>query len=192
MKSMKWVAIAPLLLLGGCAVGVKFTKPADGQLVVGVSKEADILTQLGKPNLKSAKVVNGENLEMDTYAYAVGGSGDGVLPGVTPARSLALVFKDGVLVEKVYTSSFKGDATMFDTDKAKSIKKGMSVADVKAIMGEPSGEAIYPVTSSQGTRALIYSFAETKGFKSQQDHLTVEVGSDGQVTKSDYTQVGQL
>lgn len=191
MKFRNFLLVVPALL-AGCAVGVNFTKPTDNDLVVGVSKEANILAELGKPNFKSTKVVNGENLPMDTYAYAVGGSGDGALPGVTPARSLSLVFKDGVLVQKVYTSSFKGDATLFDTDKAKSIKKGMTVAEVKAMLGKPSGEAVYPMTDSQDDRALIYSFTETKGFKSQQNLLTVEIGSDGVVTKSDFTQVGRL
>ena len=191
MRLRNWLVIVPMLL-AGCAVGVNFTKPADNDLVVGVSKEANILAELGKPNFKSTKVVNGENLPMDTYAYAVGGSGDGILPGVTPARSLGLIFKDGVLVQKVYTSSFKGDATLFDADKAKSIKQGMTVAEVKGIMGKPSGEAVYPMTSSQDAHALIYSFTETKGFKSQQNLLTVEFGSDGVVTKSNFTQVGRL
>lgn len=191
MKYRKYAVLASLSL-AGCAVGVNFTKPADDRLVVGTSKEADVLVELGKPNFKSAKVVNGESLAMDTYAYAVGGSADGVLPGVTPARSLAVVFKDGLLVEREYTSSFKTDATLFDVDKAKSIKPGMPVADVKAMLGNPSGEAMYPITSSRTTRGILYSFTETKGFKSQRNTLLVEIDQDGLVTKSDFSQVGQL
>lgn len=191
MKYRKYAVLASLSL-AGCAVGVNFTKPADDRLVVGTSKEADVLVELGKPNFKSAKVVNGESLAMDTYAYAVGGSADGVLPGVTPARSLAVVFKDGLLVEREYTSSFKTDATLFDVDKAKSIKPGMPVANVKAMLGNPSGEAMYPITSSRTTRGILYSFTETKGFKSQRNTLLVEIDQDGLVTKSDFSQVGQL
>ncbi|ULU26798.1 hypothetical protein DYST_03746 [Dyella terrae] len=191
MKYRKCVVLASLWL-AGCAVGVNFTKPADDRLVVGASKEADVLAELGKPNFKSAKVVNGESLTMDTYAYAVGGSADGVLPGVTPARSLAVVFKDGLLVEKEYTSSFKTDATLFDVDKAKSIKPGMAMEEVKALLGNPSGEAVYPITSSQTSRGVLYSFTETKGFKSQRNMLLVEIDRDDRVTKSDFTQVGQL
>lgn len=191
MKYWKYVALASLSL-AGCAVGVNFTKPADDRLVVGTSKEADVLAELGKPNFKSAKVVNGESLAMDTYAYAVGGSADGVLPGVTPARSLAVVFKDGLLVEREYTSSFKADATLFDVDKAKTIKPGMAIADVKAMLGNPSGEAMYPITSSRTSRGIVYSFTETKGFKSQRNTLLVEIDQDDRVTKSDFSQVGQL
>ena len=190
MRNMNFVAVAALLL-AGCAAGVNFVKPSDNQLVVGSSKEDSLLASLGKPNLNSTKVVNGETLKMDTYAYAKVGGG-AAFPRVTPARSLVLVFRDGILVERVYSSSFKDDSTYFDVAKAKTIKPGMQLADVRAALGNPSGEAIYPVASVEGDRTMEYVFAETKGFKSQRDLLTVEVGKDGKVVKSDYTQVGQL
>lgn len=193
MRCRKWALAAPLLLvLASCAVGVNFTKPADDQLVVGVSKQTDVLAALGKPNVTSTLIVNGKNLPTDTYAYAVGGSGDGALPGVTPARSLAVTFSNGTLVQKVYTSSFKEDATMFDVEKAKSIKPGETADEVVMLLGKPSGAAVYPATSDPNTHALIYTFAESKGFKSQKDQLIVEVGNDGRVTKSNYSQFGQL
>jgi len=191
MRVANYAAMAAMLLLAGCAAGVNFVKPSDDQLVVGTSREDSVLTALGKPNLKSTKVVNGETLNMDTYAYArVGGSA--VFPGVTPARSLALVFRNGVLVEKDYSSSFKEDSTYFDVDKAKTIKPGMLADDVKTMLGHPSGEAIYPVASIMGNHNMEYVFTETKGFKSQRNSLIIEVGADGRVVKSDYTQVGQL
>lgn len=191
MRIANYAAMAAMLLLAGCAAGVNFVKPSDDQLVVGTSKQDSVLASLGKPNLKSTKVVNGETLNMDTYAYAKVG-GEAVFPGVTPARSLVLVFKDGVLVEKGYSSSFKQDNTYFDVDKAKTIKPGMSAEAVRVLLGHPSGEAIYPVSSTMGNRNMEYVFGETKGFKSQRNSLIVEVGANGKVVKSDYTQVGQL
>ena len=92
--------VVSCLLLAGCAAGVNFTKPDDGQLVVGKTTESDVITTLGKPNIKGAKVVNGESLNTDTYAYAKVG-GTAALPGVTPARSLALVFRNGVLWKRL-------------------------------------------------------------------------------------------
>lgn len=191
MRIANYAAMAAMLLLAGCAAGVNFVKPSDDQLVVGTSKQDSVLASLGKPNLKSTKVVNGETLNMDTYAYAKVG-GEAIFPGVTPARSLVLVFKDGVLVEKGYSSSFKQDNTYFDVDKAKTIKPGMSAEAVRVLLGHPSGEAIYPVSSTMGNRNMEYVFGETKGFKSQRNSLIVEVGANGKVVKSDYTQVGQL
>jgi outer membrane protein assembly factor BamE (lipoprotein component of BamABCDE complex) len=191
MRIANHAAMAAMLLLAGCAVGVNFVKPSDDQLIVGTSTEESVLASLGKPNLKSTKVVNGETLNMDTYAYAKVG-GEAVFPGVTPARSLALVFKDGVLVEKGYSSSFKQDSTYFDVEKAKAIKPGMPAAAVSTLLGHPGGEAIYPVSSTMGHRNMEYVFAETRGFKSQRNTLVVEVDADGKVVKSDYTQVGQL
>lgn len=191
MKLVRWVVLAPVLL-AGCAVGVNFTKPANDQLVVGVTTESAVLAQLGKPNVKGTKVVNGQSLNVDTYAYAVAGSDKGALPGVTPARALSLMFKDGVLVEKSYASSFKSDSTMFDTDKAKSVHQGMPLTEVEAMLGKPSGDAIYPVASTPDVREVIYSFSETKGFKSRHEQLAVEVGKTGLVTKADYTEFGRL
>ena len=181
-----------LLLLGGCAVGVNFTKPSDSQLVVGVSRQADVLASLGKPNFTTTLIVNGKSLPSDTYAYAVGGSGDGALPGVTPARSLSVTFNDGVLVQRVYSSSFKEDSTLFDVDKAKTVKPGMTTDEVTGMLGKPSGAAVYPATSAPGIHALIYLFTETKGFKSEKNELTVEADGSGHVTKSNYSQIGQL
>lgn len=172
-------------MLAGCAAGVNFTKPNDAQLVVGKTTESAVITTLGKPNIKSAKVVNGESLNMDTYAYAKVG-GKAALPGLTPARSLALVFRNGVLVEKTYTSSFATDSTYYDVTKAKTIKPGMTIGDVENLLGKPSGEAIFP------KHMMEYVFTETKGFKSQRNLLAIEVDNNGKVVNSDYNQVGQL
>lgn len=191
MRIVNLAAIAAVLLLAGCAAGVNFTKPSDDQLVVGKSTKDSLLVSLGKPNFKGTKVVNGETLDSCTYAYAkVGGSA--ALPGVTPARALALTFKDGVLVEKVYSSSFKDDSTYFDVEKAKKIKPGMGVTDVQSLLGKPDGEGIYPIALTKGDQVLEYLFGETKGFKSQRNLLVVEVDQDGKVVKSNYTQIGQL
>nr|WP_277949626.1 outer membrane protein assembly factor BamE [Rhodanobacter sp. T12-5] len=177
--------VVSCLLLAGCAAGVNFTKPDDGQLVVGKTTESDVITTLGKPNIKGAKVVNGESLNTDTYAYAKVG-GTAALPGVTPARSLALVFRNGVLVEKAYSSSFAADSTYFDVTKAKTVKPGMTVSEVESLLGKPSGEAIFP------KRLREYVFTETKGFKSQHNLLTVETDDNGNVVNAYYNQVGQL
>src|SRR3546814_17584436 len=85
-----------------------------------------------------------------------------------------------------YSSSFKQDNTYFDVDKAKTIKPGMSAEAVRVLLGHPSGEAIYPVSSTMGNRNMEYVFGETKGFKSQRNSLIVEVGANGKVvTNSD-------
>ena len=81
---------------------------------------------------------------------------------------------------------------MFDVDKAKSIKPGETEDEVVALLGKPSGAAIYPATSDPNSHALVYAFVETKGFKSQKDQLIVEVDNNGRVTKSNYSQFGQL
>lgn len=192
MKPMKLVAVlATTALLSACAAGVNFVKPADDQLVLGSTTKSQIIAQMGKPNGKGQKVSNGEDLEVVTYAYAKVG-GEAVFKGVTPARSVGLLFHKDVLVGKEYTSSFKADNTYFDPEKAKSVKQGMSKADVVALLGNPGGEYRYPVIASKTGKSLVYIFVQTKGFKSQQNILTVELDEQDVVQKTEFNQVGQL
>lgn len=178
-------AAAASMLLAACAAGVNFTKPQDSDLVLGKTTEAEVLSRLGQPNVRGNRVVNGETLKLDTYAYAkVGGAA--ALPGVTPARSLALVFRDGVLIERAYSSSFGVDSTYFDFDKARSVKQGMAFTDVSGLLGKPSGEAIFPKHQYE------YVFTQTKGLRSQRDLLLVEVDEGGMVTNVSFDQTGQL
>jgi len=41
-------------------------------------------------------------------------------------------------------------------------------------------------------RALIYTFVQTKAFKTQQNILVVELDASGNVVKSDFNQIGQF
>jgi len=184
-------ALVAAILLAACAAGVNFTRPPDDALVLGSTTRAQIIALMGEPNGKGQKVSNGENLDVIGYAYALAG-GEAVFEDVTPARSVAFIFHGDVLVGKEWSSSFKADSSFFDPEKARSVKKGMTAAAVLALLGRPGGEYRYPLISSRGSKALVYSFAQTKGFKSQQSLLVVELDEKGVVQKSEFTQVGQL
>lgn len=180
-----------LFLLAGCTAGVNFAKPSDDQLIPGSTTKQQIIALLGEPTGKGQKIANGEELNIITYAYAQAG-GEAVFEGVTPARAIGFFFHNDILVGKEYTSSFKSDNTYFDVEQAKSIKQGMSRSEVVALMGAPGGEYRYPVIADQNGSAMVYNFVQTKGFKSQQSMLVVELDSDGRVQKSELNQVGQL
>lgn len=189
LKSALLLSITAFLF--ACAAGVNFKKMPEASLVLGKTSKQEVMTTMGKPNFKGSKVINGVDLEVMTYAYAKVG-GDAVLPGVTPARSQGLLFKDGVLVGKEYTSSFAEDNTVFDLTKAKSVVKGQKKSDVLALLGSAKGEYIYPVVNDKTGYGLVYMFTQTKGFKSKSDVLVVEFNSSDIVTDVKLTSVGQL
>ncbi len=192
MKVFKGVIVVSLVcFLTACAAGVNFKKMQESDLVLGKASKQQITVLMGKPNFKGKKLFNGIDLEVATYAYAKVG-GNAVLPGVTPARSQGLLFKDGILVGKEYTSSFAEDSTLFDTQKAKMISKGKNKADVVAVMGEPKGQYVYPVITDKNGYAYVYMFTQTKGFKSKTDLLIVEFDASDVVTDVKLSSVGQL
>jgi hypothetical protein len=192
MKNLKSLMLVSMIMfMTACAAGVNFKKMSEDQLVLGKTTKENIMLSMGKPNFKGAKTLNGVDLEVMTYAYAKVG-GDAVLPGVTPARSQGLLFKDGVLVGKEYTSSFAEDNTVFDLTKAKSVVKGQKKSDVLTLLGSAKGEYIYPVVNDKTGYGLVYMFTQTKGFKSKSDVLVVEFNSSDIVTDVKLTSVGQL
>lgn len=190
-KFKSLILVSIVIFMTACAAGVNFKKMSEDQLVLGKTTKQEIMTSMGKPNLKGSKVINGIDLEVMTYAYAKVG-GDAVLPGVTPARSQGLLFKDGILVGKEYTSSFADDNTLFDMAKAKLVVKGQKKSDVLALLGAPKGGYLYPVVADKTGYGLVYMFTQTKGFKSKSDILVVEFNSSDIVTDVKLTSVGQL
>lgn len=184
-------ALAASMLLAACAAGVNFVKPPDEKLVLGSTTKDQIIALMGEPNGKGQKVSNGKDLEVIGYSYAQAG-GEAVFEDVTPARSIAFLFHDDVLVGKESTSSFKADSTYFDPQKARTIKQGMTASEVEALLGKPGGEYRYPVISDRSGKALVYTFTQTRGFKSQQNLLVVELDAKGVVRRAEFNQVGQL
>lgn len=192
MKYLK-ISLAALFmtLIVGCAAGVNFKKMGEDQLVLGKTTKQEVLTSMGKPNGKGTNTFNGIELDIVNYAYAKVG-GDAVLPGVTPARSQGLLFEDGILVGKEYTSSFSVDSTLFDTEKAKTVVKGQSKEEVVSLMGAPRGEYLYPIIEDKNGYAYVYMFTQTKGFKSKTDLFIVEFDKSNIVTKTKLSSAGQL
>ncbi len=192
MKLIKFVfMIFVASTLAACVAGTNFVKPSDDKVVLNKSTKEQVLSLMGDPIGKGEKIVNGETLELVSYGYA-NVTGEAVFEGVTPARSITFYFHNNVLVGKEFTSSFKSDSTYFEKGATKLIKKGMSKADVIKKLGEAGGEFRYPMTSNKDSKALVYSFTQTKGFSSQVTIFTVELDESGKVAKSEFTQNGAL
>ena len=177
-------------LLAACSVGTKFTKPADDALVLGKTTRSEVLALMGKPSNSGRKVTNGEDIDIITYAYASRGVEEPAFEGVIPARGISFHFLGDILVGKDFSSSFKSDSTWFDPAKARAVVNGMSEADVRALLGRPAGEFLYPVVADRGGRGLTYQFSLTRGFKTRLEALNIELDANGIVTKSEYIQVG--
>lgn len=192
MKLVKIItAMVFVALIAGCAAGVNFKKMEESQLVLGKTTKQEVLLSMGKANGSGTSTFNGVDLEIVNYAYAkVGGSA--ALPGVTPARSQGLLFRDGVLVGKEYSSSFSEDSTFFDTKIAKSITKGQTKTDVVAAMGKPKGEYLFPIIDNENGYAYVYMFTQTKGFKSKTDLFVVEFNDKHVVINVKLSSAGQL
>ena len=148
-------------IVAGCA-GRDFKRPDPQSLVVGESTTADVIGVMGKSLSVSEAVMNGQNIKTMSYMYA-GGFGS-TYPDVTPVRLMAFLTFNDLLVSQEFISSFKEDATDFDESKLNEIVKGKTTrAEVQATMGEPSGEAIYPVIKKSGETAFLYTYREAKG-----------------------------
>jgi outer membrane protein assembly factor BamE (lipoprotein component of BamABCDE complex) len=196
MNSRTWcIAVSfAALALTGCA-GSDFVRPAESDFVVGKSTLADVNTKMGNPLQTGQLTKNDKLMKVSKYAYAASG-GESAHPGVTPARSLTFLFFEDNLVGKEFVSSFKQDSTDFDGQKVSSISKGKSTRqDVVALLGKPSGEAVYPVIKNVGDAAYVYSYVQAKGtvfnMKFYNKSLLVSFSPSGLVTDVEYTTSGE-
>jgi len=181
------IALATLLLLGACAAGVNFVKPSDDQLVFGTTTRREVINLLGEPSGKGLEVSNGENVLSLSYAYA-NIADVPVFQDITPARSITLYFYNNILVGKGYSSTFLADNTYFDPAKARMVKEGMTKNEVLDLLGKSSGEFRYPLISSKNGKALVYTFTQTKGDKTQENSLVVELDENDNVRYSEFNQ----
>ncbi|ASU39816.1 hypothetical protein hmeg3_17025 [Herbaspirillum sp. meg3] len=153
--------ITPLILLSGCA-GTNFVKQDLSTLNLGTTTEAEIQKRMGTPNRKGEILKNNEMVQSSTYAYAtVGGQPQHF--GVVPARSQAFFFHKGILIGSNFSSSFKVDGTDFSSNKVTGIEKGKTTkTEVKALLGEPGGTYIAPLTVSPAEQAFVYQYTQVK------------------------------
>jgi len=155
-------ALAVAALLSGCA-GTDFKRPEPSALKLGEAHTADVTRVMGEAKRSGESTVNGQQLKQLSYVYA-NTAGDTLYPHVTGARGLTFSLWNDVLVGESFNSSFKVDGTDFDDSKVASITKGTSTkAQVIALLGNPSGHAIYPVVKTQGNSALLYTYSQVKG-----------------------------
>lgn len=158
MKLIRLLCVAAAVVaLTACASGPKFTKPDAEKLVLGHSTRADVVqSQAAKPVSETDGMVNGEKVHDVNYFSAENPKFWGML---IERRFGTYSFYNDTLVGIQFTSSYASESTKFDTDKIASIQKGKTTrAEVVALLGDPSGEVIYPVIADTKGRGLVYSY----------------------------------
>ena len=160
---MKYFAVVALtIILTACvSAGTNFKRMGPDQLSYGKSSSVDVVQVQGTPNNTGSMTKNGTSFDFVTYVFS-DADGKPDTENVTPVRAQSFYFKDDVLVGSEYTSSWQSDSTKFDHSKIDMIKKGSTtIDDVIALIGQPSGEYIYPLVAKKGEHAKVYTYSQT-------------------------------
>jgi hypothetical protein len=188
------VCIGCAVLLGACAMGTQFTRPAQDAVQLGVTTRAQIEARLGKPEEEETLRQNGMILKGISYSYSNSSEATKV-PNTLCIRAVRFAFLDDVAVAEGFNSACAADHTDFDEGKVGQIVKGQTRCDeVIALFGRPSYRGIYPVATEAGNLSIGYHFSYAKRpllqFKSFQKNLDVLCDSAGVVQEVTYSEVG--
>jgi outer membrane protein assembly factor BamE (lipoprotein component of BamABCDE complex) len=145
------------LVAGACLIGADFSRPDPASLKLGETTEQEIRQRFGEPAGQASTTVDGKVITILRYGHAE--------PRSTAIlfRAMAYTFHGGRLVGYDHTSSFQGDQTSFDESAATRIKRGETGrAEVLALVGQPTGEFIYPSPHANRPdhRAYVYTVAQ--------------------------------
>jgi hypothetical protein len=159
---VRGLALAAVLALAGC-VGGGFTRPAEGELKLGETTQAEVLARMGPPATRGSVVRNGQAVEALLYEYVSESEAPHGYDGVIARRTLSFFFHDARLVGHEFSSSVASDHTDFDLRKMKAIAKGETTrAEVTALLGRPSGYLGFPVVKVPGGQAMLYAYRENR------------------------------
>ena len=162
-KSIVLSAIAASALLAGCAP-TDFVKTDPQKIAIGKSTWQDVLAASDQEHKPTEATFNdndtGKEIRVMTFFY-----GDGAnLPGqMIPLHDMSYYFYNNVLVGQAYNSTFDKDSTDFDEEKVPQIKEGVTTkAQVVALLGNPAGNAIYPMAKALGDTELMYLYSHAR------------------------------
>jgi len=148
--------------VGGCfTVGAVFTPPSPDSLHLGRTTANELVAMVGSAAPVTETTLKGkvvQCMDYDSFKAGLTSQGKGLL-----GRSASYCFTDGVLVGYVLTSNIESESTDFDAGKARSIKPGMTRADVIRLLGPPAGGAIYPICDVGNGSQLRYSYTGYTG-----------------------------
>jgi hypothetical protein len=184
-KAIVLSALSATVLLAGCAPA-EFVNPDPQKLVLGKSTKEDVFNVLGndpKPiEVDATLAQNGQKVHFIEYKHLKGANFWGL---IVKRHSHIYVTHNNILVADGYDSCYDEDSTEFDVDKVPQIKNGMTKQQVIALMGKPSGEAIYPMARKKGDNAMLYRYTHARfagiATTTEVEELTVSLDSNNLV-----------
>src|SRR5258708_39910558 len=109
--------------------------------------------------------------------YTVDERGGAPIGGrITPPRTMALEFWNDRLFYYSLASSFAVESTNFDETQVSKIEKGKtSQRDVRDMLGDPSGRAIYPEIQLMNGEKYVYSYSvvQPREYKAERKRLEI-------------------
>ena len=169
----------PLLALAVVActhtMGHDFMTPSSSQLNPGTTTKNNVIAMFGAPDTESAFVSSGGDVaqqpksEFDTapvpgsfsnVRYRFIKTTAPIAGGEISVKQAGFTFQNNVLVAYNFVSNFPDHPTNFDESRISLLKKGQTTrSEVEAILGSPTGEAIYPMTLKPGETKLFYTYS---------------------------------
>jgi hypothetical protein len=156
--------LGALVAVVGCAGTARdFARPRESDLALGKATIADIIARFGPPHQRGRALKDGVEVVSLSYSHAdsaARASG----PGVAAVKAIALYFAGGTLAGYESLSTFAADSSDFDDTRVSDIARGVTTeAQVRELVGAPSGMYIFPLTRAPGERALVYVYGEKRG-----------------------------
>jgi hypothetical protein len=155
---------ATLLAALGCAAAARdFARPQEPELVPGKTTTAEALARFGPPQQRGRALLDGAEITTLSYSFA-DPEAPAAASGVMAVKALALYFARDVLVGYEFLSTFRRDSSDFDDTRVSDIARGVTTeAEVRALVGQPSGVYVYPLIRPPGQRALVFLYGRKKG-----------------------------
>ena len=154
-KSYRFFAVLPVLLLAACGSQFNDIKQTNTSAIrLGVSSIADVKSHLsGGRMVEDDITINGKTVHYVNFAHIKSAMFFGM---EAQSRYLTYLFYDGKLVGIEKSSRFDEDSTKFDIEKAKIVKDGETREQVVSLLGQPSGEFLYPIAKNPGDTGIAY------------------------------------
>ena len=193
-------SLHPTLLLGGillatfgCAGATRdFVRPQPHELALGRTTMADVVARFGAAQQRGRAVKDGIEVISLSYSFADAGA-PASASGVPAAKAMAFYFGRDTLIGYESLSTFKADSSDFDDTRVSDITRGVTTeAQVRDLVGRPSGMYIYPLTGAPGERALVYVYGQKRGTAPlARKQLLVTVDAAGVVRDVQFEKTGE-
>jgi outer membrane protein assembly factor BamE (lipoprotein component of BamABCDE complex) len=201
---MRMLLLAGLLALScsGCThtTGRDFPRPEAAGLIPGKTVKNEVIAVYGIPDSQTSTfnsdfVAPATQPKSEFDAAAVGGAYSTIMynyvqstipvaGGDVSIKRAIFGFRNDTLIAYNFTSNFPTESSDFDESKLSLIQKGKTTqAEIEAMLGRPTGEAVYPIVLTEGEKKAFYNHLAVNMAtrKVEAKNLTVLFSPDGRV-----------